>query len=274
MSDSAADSNVYIHGHDDSVVQQHVRRTAEEAAAFLLPRLHAGMRLLDVGCGPGTITTGLARYVAPGGVVAIDPAGGVLHEARAHARSEQRGDVELSRASVYALPFADASFDVAYAHQVLQHLTAPVDALNEMQRVLKPGACVAVRDADYGTMVAWPKDPRIERFLQIYHQVAERNGADADAGRRIPSWLSAAGFSEIAITTSTWTFTERDAILNWGDSWSERILRSTVGEQALHHGLASQEDLDTIARGWREWAREPDAFFTFVHVEGIGQRPG
>ena len=58
----------YTHGHHESVVQNHARRRAEVDAWFLLPRLTAGMRLLDAGCGPGTITVGLAKAVAPGEV--------------------------------------------------------------------------------------------------------------------------------------------------------------------------------------------------------------
>ena len=56
----------YTHGHHASVVDQHRRRTAEDAAAFLLPHLEPTMSVLDVGCGPGSITIGLARRVPEG----------------------------------------------------------------------------------------------------------------------------------------------------------------------------------------------------------------
>lgn len=272
MTDTPSHADVYIHGHDASVVAQHQRRTAEEAAAFLLPRIPAGARLLDVGCGPGSITAGLARHTNGGSVLGIDVVGGVLRDARRLLADQDVSNADLGSASVYRLPLVDDAFDVAYAHQVLQHLARPIDALREMRRVVKPGGLVAVRDADYGTMVAWPKDERLDRFQEIYHAVAARNGADADAGRRIPSWLKAAGFEQVEITTSPWTFDNPDAVSNWGNSWAERTLRSNFAVQAIDYGLATLADLEEIAAAWRKWAADPDAFFMFIHVEGIGTK--
>src|SRR5690606_26398226 len=130
--DAAADGRIdllmasledrYTHGHHASVVGQHARRTAERDAAFLLPHLRPGLRLLDVGCGPGTITTGLALTVAPGEVVGIDPVESVIEEARSHAAGEGLSNLRFEVASAYALPEPDASFDAAYMHQVLQHV--------------------------------------------------------------------------------------------------------------------------------------------------------
>jgi ubiquinone/menaquinone biosynthesis C-methylase UbiE len=273
MSDEPPDADTYVHGHHESVVAQHRRRTAEEAAAFLLPRLQPGMRLLDVGCGPGTITTGLAQRVAPAEVVAIDVESGILEDARAIARERGVDNIRFEEANVYALPYEADSFDVAYAHQVLQHLARPVAALEEVRRVLRPGGLVAVRDADYQTMVAWPRYEAIDDWRTLYTAVAARNGGDADAGRRIPSWLATAGFEDIEITTSNWVFREPDDVRNWGDSWAERVTHSSLAEQAIEYGLAAREDLDRIASGWREWARDPEAFFMFLHVEGIGVAP-
>ncbi|GAB4325863.1 MAG: methyltransferase domain-containing protein [Dehalococcoidia bacterium] len=272
MGDTAEDT--YTHGHHPSVVAQHRRRTAEEAAAFLIPRLRPGMRVLDAGCGPGTITTGLARIVAPGEVIGIDAAEAVLDDARAHARRSGVQNVRFERANVYELPYDDATFDAAFAHQVLQHLSRPVDALREMKRVLRPGGLAGVRDSDYGTMTWWPRSPGIARWLEVYHAVAERNGADADAGRRIPAWLRAAGFDDIEITTSTWAYIGAEQVRDWGESWASRITESALAEQAVAYGIATPAELASIAEAWRTWTHEPDAFFTFIHVAGVGvKRP-
>src|SRR5436190_6023772 len=114
---------IYTHGHHESVLRSHTWRTAENSAVYLLPELRPGQRLLDVGCGPGTITVDLARRVAPGEVVGIDAAPEVIEQTPA------ADGVTFAVGDVYALDSADGSFDVVHAHQVLQHLTDPVRAL-------------------------------------------------------------------------------------------------------------------------------------------------
>ena len=282
MTDAARPDETYTHGHHASVVGQHQRRTAGEAAAFLLPALAPSDRVLDFGCGPGTITTGLARAIGgsadeqagggAGSVVGLDLVPEVLRVARDHAAEQSVTNVQFTHASVYALLFAGESFDVAYGLQVLQHLADPVAALREAGRVLRPGGLVAVRDVDYATMTWWPDNARLTRFIEVYTAVAACNGGDANAGRRIPSWLRDAGYVDLAISSSTWTFADRDSVLNWGDSWADRVTHSAVGDQAVEYGFATAEELAEIATGWREWARDPEAFFTFLHVEGLGRK--
>ena len=129
---------VYTHGHHESVLRSHRWRTAENSAAYLVPHLAPGMRLLDVGCGPGTITADLAERVAPGRVVGLDAAAEIV--TKAEGLRAQRGLLNLSFevGDAYALAAADDSVDVVHAHQVLQHLTRPVDALREFRRVVSP----------------------------------------------------------------------------------------------------------------------------------------
>ena len=263
----------YTHGHHASVVSRHARRTAEREAAYLLPRLHTGMRLLDVGCGPGTISTGLARAVAPGEVVGIDVSEDVIESARAHAAEVSVANARFEAASVYALPYEAASFDVAHAHQVMQHLATPVAALTEMRRVLRPGGIVAVRDADYATMSAWPRAASIDRWLEVYHAVAARNGADPDAGRRVRSWVTAAGFVDLEVTAVVELLSDPAEAGDWGRSWAERALHSNFRPQAIEYGIATAEEIEAIARGWQEWAESPEAFFMFVHIQCIGRAP-
>ena len=261
----------YTHGHHESVVQSHARRRAEVEAWFLLPRLRPGMRLLDAGCGPGTVTAGLARAVAPGEVVGLDAAPAVLEHARLHASEESVENLTFVAGDVYHLDFADAEFDIVYANQLLQHLTDPVRAIAEMRRVLKPGALLAVRDADYATMSPHPKFPEFPDWNDLYHQVAYRNHAEPDAGRTLPAWVRAAGFSEIEIHPNVVAMDGEEARI-WGRSWSQRILYSGIAEQALEHGLAEQADLERISRGWATWAESSQPFFMFTQIAVLAIR--
>ena len=169
------------------MLRSHRWRTAENSAAYLLPSLSPGQRLLDVGCGPGTITLDLAGRVAPGQTVGVDRDAGVVAEAQRLLESREVPGIEFMTADTYALGFDDESFDVVHAHQLLQHLTDPVAALVEMRRVLRPGDVLAVRDGDYGGFVWAPADPLLDRWMQLYHDVCRHNGADADAAPRQPA---------------------------------------------------------------------------------------
>jgi len=263
----------YTHGHHDSVLRSHRWRTAENSAGYLVPALRPGLRLLDVGCGPGTITVDLACRVAPGPVLGIDVAPDIIAEARA---AGLRGGVENVRfaiGDVYALDHPDESFDVVHAHQVLQHLSDPVAALVEMRRALEPGGLLAVRDSDYAAFAWAPRDPRLDRWMELYHQVTARNGAEADAGRFLLSWVRTAGFADITASSSTWTFADASSRQWWGGLWAERAERSAFAEQALAYGLADRDELADLAEAWRAWAGVDDAVFIVVHGEVLARRP-
>ena len=95
--------------------------------------------------------------------------------------------MEFLAGNIYDLDFEDETFDVVHAHQVLQHLTDPVEALREMRRVAKPGGIVAVRDADFRGMSWYPTIPELDEWMDLYQRIARRNGAEPDAGRRLVS---------------------------------------------------------------------------------------
>lgn len=262
----------YSHGHHESVLRSHRSRTAENSAGFLLDSLAPGMTLLDVGCGPGTITADLAERLGEGSVVGIDLAEAVVELAREQHPSSAGAKLEFRVGDVYALEFEDATFDVVYAHQVLQHLGRPVEALVEMRRVLKPGGLLAVRDGDYGAFTWFPADPVLDRWLAVYHQLTRRNGATADAGRNLKAWVRAAGFDEVAVSSSNWTFETDEQRAWWGGLWADRIRQSEFARQSLEYGFASQEDLEDFAEAFLRWSKDPDAVFITVHGEALARR--
>lgn len=256
----------YTHGHEQAVLASHAQRTAAACAAYLLPHLRSGMRLLDVGFGPGTITLDLAEAVAPGEVVGIENTEQPLVAARQNAR--ERGDVHTRflRADVMELPFEDNSFDVVHAHQVLQHLSNPVGALKQMARVCKPGGLIAVRDADYASMSWYPEMPELEQWRSLYRNVAHANRAEPDAGRHLRAWARAAGLTDLTITSSNFCYASGPSCRGWGESQAQRVTGSTFRTQAAQLG-ASDDDVATIVQAWRTWGSHPDAFFLIPNTE-------
>jgi len=259
-------SDRYTHGHHESVLRSHVWRTAENSAAYLLPHLEPGTSVLDVGCGPGTITRDLARLVAPGRVLGIDASAEVI------AQAAEDGGAEFAVGDVYRLELDDGEFDVVHAHQVLQHLTDPVAALGELRRVLRPGGLLAVRDSDYAGFFWAPATTGLDRWQELYHLVTARNGAEADAGRHLPAWVRRAGFDEVTTSSSTWTFADPELRAWWGGLWADRIRYSAFAAQAVEYGLSDAAELERLADAWREWAAAPDGLFVVAHVEVLARR--
>ena len=256
----------YTHGHHESVLRSHTWRTVENSAAHLVPHLRAGLDVLDVGCGPGTITADLAERVAPGRVIGIDRSAEVIERAAA----QQQGDgLEFRAADLMDLPFDTNSFDVVHAHQVLQHVPDPIAALVEMRRVCRPGGIVAARDSDYGAFTWAPEDPQMDRWSDLYRAMARRNGGEPDAGRRLLGWVHAAGFTRVEPSGSVWCFatpTEREW---WGGMWADRMTGSAIAAQLQEAGLSSPEELADIAAAFRTWSAHPDGWFLVPHGEVI-----
>jgi ubiquinone/menaquinone biosynthesis C-methylase UbiE len=264
--------DVYLHGHHTSVLASHGARTASDSAAYLLPHLRDGLRVLDVGCGPGTITLDLADAVGPGGlVVGVENVAGPL--AHAPRNAADRGDdrTVFARADVMALPYAAGSFDVVHAHQVLQHLTDPVGALREMARVARPGGIIAVRDVDYASMVWHPASEGMTRWLDVYRRLARLNHAEPDAGRHLVAWAHAAGLDDLAPSASLWTYATPAQCAWWGGAWARRTLESTFATQALERGLLTEAELAGVSRAWHDWSTHPDAWFAMTHAELVAR---
>src|ERR1017187_7832460 len=259
--------HAYLHGHHGSVPASHRSRTPENSAGYLLPHLPVGAQVLDVGCGPGTITVGLAARAAQGRVIGIDAAPDVLDVARRTAADLGQSNVSLGVGDAYHLAFDDGPFDVVHAHQVLQHLSDPVAALVEMRRVCRPGGVVAARDGDYGGMFWFPEDPELSQWQDLYQRVARALAGEPDAGRRMLSWARAAGFAEIESSASSWCFATPEDRSWWGGLWAERITESAIADRAVEHGLATRPDLQRLAQAWRRWAASEDGWFLIPHGE-------
>lgn len=270
------ESAVYTHGHHPSVLRSHTWRNAANSAAYLLPHLRPNMRILDVGCGPGTITVDLARLVPQGSVTALELSESVLSQASDLASSRSVFNIEFVAGDANALPFGEGMFDVVLCHQVLQHVRDPVHILSEMRRVAKPGGLVAARESDYGGFVWFPETPGMERWRETYLKVCRANGGEPNAGRMVHAWARAAGFAptEIKCSSSNWCYSSKEEVEWWSGLWAERTVASEFGRTARENAGLTEKELEGIAEAWRAWGREEDAWFSVLSGEVICVKGG
>ncbi|MDR0945043.1 MAG: methyltransferase domain-containing protein [Bifidobacteriaceae bacterium] len=265
------DHDVYTHGHEAAVLASHTWRTVENSAAYLIPELKPGLSLLDVGAGPGTITCGFAKKLAPGQVIGLDRDEGIVEQAAVAPETQGLDNLSFMVGDVYSLPFPDGTFDIVHCSNVLQHLTDPVAALKEMARVAKPGGLVAARESDYGGMVWAPAVPEMDQWRDLYCRVARHNNAEPDAGRFLLGWAHAAGFTDVTPSSSTWCYATPELTAWWGGLWAARTEKTAFGREAKELGWATQQGLNRIGAGWRRWAADPDAWISILLAEIIAR---
>jgi ubiquinone/menaquinone biosynthesis C-methylase UbiE len=257
----------YTLGHHESVLRSHRWRTVENSAAYLIPHLRPGMNVLDVGSGPGTITVDIARRVFPGKVIGIDASDAVIDEARRLAEEQGLGNVEFMVADAYDTGFAAGTFDLVHAHQVLQHLGRPVDALIAWRALLAPDGIVAARDCDYVGSIVFPDSPGLDAWRDSYVRLARHNRGNPDGGRRLKAWALEAGFAEVEAGASVWCWTDQETRDWWGGLWADRAVESEYATGVLATGIGDRALLDLVREGWLGWQADERGWMVMPHGE-------
>lgn len=235
------------------------RRTAERFASSLLPHLKPGMRVLDCGCGPGSITLGLAAAVAPAETIGVDRSARAIELANTLAKESGVANATFREADVHALPFESEAFDAVFTHALLQHLPDPQRAVDEMVRVLKPGGVIALADFDYGGCLIWPHDPVLDLAADLMGKLHAADGRSPYVGRTLASLLHAAGIKRVTPRASVGLETPA---LGSHLGTLRYFEAQPVRDYIVALGLARDEDVRAIAPALERWAQAAGAVWT------------
>ncbi len=258
----------YTHGYEAWARDWMVQRTATEAADFLLPYLTAGMRVLDCGCGPGSITAGLADIVAPGEVIGIDIEPRQVEAATALAAERGIGNVSFQVGSLYDLPFPDASFDAALAHTVVEHIADPAAAFREVCRVLRPGGVFGVRDPDYSLARTEPSTEASREGLSLIQRVQALSGGSPSYAPTQRGLLLQAGFARAEAGAGVFCLgtPEETAMMPF-------LIQGWIREAAFVQAAAQcgydEAALDRLLDDVKAWSVRPDAFWVLVLCHAV-----
>ncbi|KAL2113171.1 hypothetical protein VUR80DRAFT_5078 [Thermomyces stellatus] len=262
----------YVHGHSRATVSAHARRSAKRFTSYVLPYIQPHHAVLDVGCGPGTISADFAELAPSGSVTCLDASEAVLASARATCTERGLSNVDFVTGDVNKLPFDDGTFDVVHAHQVVIHLPEPETAMREMFRVLKQGGVLACKDMILSSMAYHPCLSGMDAWHRALVATMRAAGADPDMGARLKGLALAAGFAarDVKCSVGPWCFSEPDDVAWWGESVAERLTEEGgLRGKALGTGAMSADELDEGARAWEQWARTDEAWFGVMNGEVI-----
>jgi ubiquinone/menaquinone biosynthesis C-methylase UbiE len=273
----------YQQSHHTSTTSAHAARTAEVEAAFLLPHLRPDHRVLDIGCGPGSITRGLARYVQSGHVTGIDLSEQVLAQAQEGVlASGSASNITFEMGNVLeGLSYPDDTFDVVYCNQTLLHIPAPVKALKEMRRVCISGGLIAAREADM-PFHWYPYN----RGLQLWDKYLYSTIFGNEEGREHPMslphlkgyrggsllhvWAREAGFDPEKMQKGVGSqgYTTRRQRDWFVDIYSKRLENEDTRRRMKECG-ATEDELGEMLRGLEAWGRDVDGWVSILHGELI-----
>jgi ubiquinone/menaquinone biosynthesis C-methylase UbiE len=245
-------------------------RNAEGNAGFLLPYLRAGMHVLDCGCGPGSITVGLAEVVAPGEVVGVDIEPAQIALARAQAAQRGCTNARFDVGNVLHLPYPEATFDAVFGHTIVMQFQAPLPMLTEVYRVVKPGGVVGFREPAFEGNLYEPPEGARHQYATLFIRMLQHNGSNPLVGRQLGALLGRAGFRHVTMSAS-YQSAGTPAEKQVAYERSARLCEEAVWmEQAMALGWISREARDHLSTALRAEAADPAAFYAAAFCEVVG----
>ena len=276
MNDDMTESPEYIHG--SSPEEQHrlslLNDLLNEACLREL-NLQPEEKILDIGSGLGQFTRLIARTVGNSGrVVGIERDRQQILQAKSLAENSGESKlVEFRKGDALDLPLGESelgTFDIAHARFLLEHISRPELAVEQMVRSVRPGGRVFVSDDDHDNFRPWPEPLGFSALWQAYVRSYERLGNDPYVGRRLVSLLRDAGLTSIRNT----------CVFFGGCAGNERfqaIADNLMGALAgAKDAMLSEESLDEEAfyagmDGLQKWKADPSAvlWYTACCAEGV-----
>ena len=263
----------YTMGYSDVILETQLRATAETSAAFLLPHLKPGLRLLDFGCGPGTISVGLAKAVAPGEMHGVDMEESLIEFAKSVAASQGQDNAIFHVDDVTNLECEDDFFDVAHCRSVLMHVPDTAAVLSEVKRVLKPGGLLACREMICESSFTHPDSGIMRRSWEMFEDLVEADDGHPQMGKDMKGHIKEAGFVDIRMNASFSVYSSPQEIASIHRVVRQWLLSHEVAEAAIKYGASSERLLNDIQVAYDRWKDRPDALFAFAYGEALATKP-
>ncbi len=246
-------------GYSDEFVGFLQRLDEKDMGGFLFSHLTPGLRLLDVGCGPGNLAVQLAEAIKPGELVGIDVEPSQIEIAQQLGKKSGNDNLTFEVADVVNLPFDDSCFDVVHCGGVLGYIPDTTAALAEIKRVLRPGGTIACRDMIVDSCFAHPDTGFMRRGWQMLADLIEADDGHPQMGKDLKLHLKQAGFSDIEMSGSFDFYNTPEEINLFYGMVKGWFLGGDPAEAALKYGAATEDLLQQIGLALEAWRIHPGA---------------
>jgi ubiquinone/menaquinone biosynthesis C-methylase UbiE len=276
MSDQAGPATLgenYTLGYGKGAMQWMTSRTAEDYAAFFLPYLKPGMRILDCGCGPGSVTIGFASRVAPGEAIGVAREIGQTTTVAENAKLRGIENLRFEQGDIYRLGYTDESFDAVFGSAVLGSIADAGRVVKEMMRVLKPGGIIGLKEFDHGGDIIYPQTPVIEKSIELYHRLRAKNGHEPYAGRRLKEYLSEQG-SRVDHVRAYFDQASDPGALRAYVERNNQLFVDILGPEYEALGWCTPAEIDESIKAWRLFAGNPASIYLACWFEAVGIKHG
>ena len=236
-----------------------------------------GMRVLDLGCGPGLVSFDLAAMVGPSGsVVALDESERWIGHVEGEARRRALANVSPVRARIQDFEreqvtcglLEPGSFDVVFARWVFSFLPEPGAVAARLARLLSPRGVLAIQDYNHEGISVFPESEGFRAVIRATRATYARAGGDAFVSGRIAAVFAAAGLEIVDLRANALCGGPDSPAFRWADRFFPHF--SGVMEE---RGLLSGADRAQYLREWEERKRDPNAlFFSPLIVDAAGRR--
>lgn len=259
----------YTQGYSKATVATHATRTVDSDAAFVLPFLQPTDKVLDVGCGPGTITVGFAAHVPQGSVTGLDISPDVLEQARS--LTNLPSNVSFIQGDLLkGLGMEDDQYDVVFNSQLFPHLNSKdmrLTALREMRRVLKPGGILGSRDA--AELHFYPRKHGLDHLWA--ENMAKALGALLPGGD-MPGLFGEIGFdgAKVKIGAGTTVYSGTESRTWFVDACLGRLQDGEPFRESWRRVGISDDEVDECKKALGKWAQDEDAWYVALHAEVLG----
>jgi len=260
----------YVHGYDR---RANVR--LQDQADALVDLLHSDTHyperslVLEAGCGVGAQTVTLVRNSPRARFVSIDISPDSLGAAR---RKVQSANVLFQQADVYQLPFARDSFDHVFVCFLLEHLARPLEALEKLKQVLKPGGSITVIEGDHGSTYFHPDSAAAHEAIRCQVELQRASGGNANIGRELYPLLCQARFADVSVSPRmVYVDASRPRLVDGFTRKTFTAMIEGVREAAVRAAMISAARFDEGIRALYRTA-EDDGVFCYTFFKALGRK--